>query len=192
MGDYSKKARAIQHPVRALMMMTIDDRHLTPRQIAALLEGVPLGTIYRHLNILLEAGLVEVVGERRVKGTVERTFTVVASEVYLSPTDREKLTADDIMGYVSTLTGTVRAAFDRYTRKATMPPKEGDVAFLAQTLYLTPEEYAEFRQQMLSLLGKVGRQAGPGYERRMIGFFSVLEPEVNVDHEETEPPSAAS
>jgi DNA-binding transcriptional ArsR family regulator len=171
------KTRAILHPVRARIIVTLNDRPLTPRRIAAQMEDVPLGTVYRHLNILLEAGLIKVVGERRVKGTLERQFAIVDSATFLSEKERANLTADDITGLVAALSGVIQAGFHRYVQRAALPPKEGEVSFLAKSLYLTGEEYGVFRRHLITLLGKVGREPGPQYERRLIGFFSAPDPE---------------
>ena len=171
------RSKAILHPVRARILVTLHDRPLTPLQLAAHLEDVPLGTVYRHLNLLLDAGLVEVARERRVHGTVERQFALVEAASFLNDTDREQLTGEDILGLVSSLTGVVQAAFHRYVREAPLPPREGEVAFLVKSLYLTPEEYALFRQEVLALLAKAGRRPSPVYERRLIGFFAVPDPD---------------
>lgn len=163
--------------MRARILVALQDRPLTPRQISPLMEDVPLGTLYRHLNILLEAGLIEVVRERRVNGTLERQFALVMAADYLDNTDREQLTAEDIVGLVSVLTGVVQAAFQRYIRDASLPLSEGEASFIVKSLYLTPEEYAQFRQQVIELLAKAGREPSPEYERRFFGYFSVPDPE---------------
>jgi DNA-binding transcriptional ArsR family regulator len=178
MNETASKTRAILHPVRARIIVALNDRPLTPRRIAALMEEVPLGTVYRHLNILLEAGLIKVVGERRVKGTLERQFAVVDSASFLTEKERESLTADDITGLVAALSGVIQAGFHRYTERVQLPPKEGEISLIAKSLYLTREEYDAFRRTLITLLGKVGRGPGPEYERRMIGFFSVPDPEL--------------
>ena len=148
-------------------------RSLTPRQLSAYLDDVPLTTLYRHINLLLEADMLKVVAERRVHGTVERVFTVVESATYLSEEDRAQLTAEDITGLVGALTGAVQEVFHRYVRHAPLPPAQGDVSFLVRSLSLTGEQYQALRQYLLELMrfeaGQVPTDDGP---RRMIAFFS--------------------
>lgn len=167
------KTKAILHPIRAQIIVALHDRPMTPRQIAAQIETVPLGTVYRHINLLLSAGLIEVVRERRVYGTIERQFALKEAKGYLTEEEREQLTGEDIVGLVSALTGVVQAAFARYVRTETMPPEAGEIAFVVRSLYLKPDEYEAFRTEFTSLLGKAGRQPSPEYIRRLIGFFTV-------------------
>ena len=187
MDKATAKIKAVLHPARARILVALNGRPLTPRQVAAYLEDTPLGTVYRHLNILHEAGLIEIVGERRVKGTLERQFALVEAANFLTESDIERLTADDILGLVAALTGAVQAAFHRYTRQADLPIKPGTVAFVAKSLYLTAEEYAEFRQHLIGLFEKARRQPAPEYERRLIGFFSTPDLEIAESAESAEP-----
>jgi DNA-binding transcriptional ArsR family regulator len=173
------RTRALLHPIRVRIITALQDRQLTPRQLSAFLEDVPLTTLYRHINLLLEAGLLEVVAERRVHGTVERVFAVVEAATYLSEEDRAALTAEEITGLVGALSGAVQEVFHRYVRHAPLPPPKGDVSFLVRSLCLTEEQYQALRQYLLELMHSAGEQATGGSEpRRMIAFFSApdLEP----------------
>jgi DNA-binding transcriptional ArsR family regulator len=169
----SLRARALLHPIRVRIVTALQDRQLTPRQLSVYLEDVPLTTLYRHINLLLEAEMLEVVSERRVHGTVERVFTVVERATYLSEEDRAHLTAEDITGLVGALTGVVQEVFHRYVRHAPLPPSEGDISFLVRSLHLTEEQYQALRQYLLELMRlEVGQVPIENERRRMIAFFS--------------------
>ncbi|MBB6049376.1 helix-turn-helix domain-containing protein [Armatimonas rosea] len=180
MPGRSPRARALLHPIRVRIVTALQDRQLTPRQLSVFLDDVPLTTLYRHINLLLEAGLLEVVAERRVHGTVERVFTVVEAATYLNDEDRASLTAEDITGLVGALTGAVQEVFHRYVRHAPLPPPEGDVSFLVRSLTLSEERYLALRQYLLELMRAESCEAPQaGEPRRMIAFFSApdFEPE---------------
>lgn len=173
MSGRSLRARALLHPIRVRLVTALQDRQLTPRQLSAYLQDVPLTTLYRHLNLLLEAGMLEVVAERRVHGTVERVFTVVEAATYLSEEDRAQLTAEDITGLVGALTGAVQETFYRYVRYAPLPPPEGDISFMVRSLQLTPEQYQALRQYLLQLMrSESSKESTMGPPRRMVAFFS--------------------
>jgi|GEM_PF-1310426 len=167
------RAKVILHPVRARIIVELSDCPLTPLEIASRMEDIPLGTVYRHINILLEAGMIEITRERRVNGTLERQFALVESQAFLTEEDRERLTGDDILGLVTALIGVVQGGFSRYVQHATLPPQPGEISFVAKSLYLTQEEYQAFRNELTVLLQKVGRTPSPEYRRRLIGFFMV-------------------
>jgi DNA-binding transcriptional ArsR family regulator len=173
MPGRSLRARALLHPLRVRIVTALQDRQLTPRQLSAYLEDVPLTTLYRHINLLLEAGMLEVVAERRVHGTVERVFTVVEAATYLTEEERSQLTAEDITGLVGALTGTVQEVFHRYVRYAPLPPPKRDFSFMVRSLHLSEERYQALRQYLLELMRMETSQVPQeGEQRRMIAFFS--------------------
>lgn len=184
------RTKAILHPVRARLLVALQDRELTPHQLAAFLEDVPLTTLYRHINLLLAAGLIRVCAENRVQGSVERVFTVVETATFLTEEDRAALTAEDIVGLVGALSGTVQEAFGRYAHHAALPPKEGELAFMARSLYITDEDYRSLRQHLTQLLRfRTGQTEGEGRHRRLIAFFSTPDVEPETDEKNSDNPS---
>ncbi|MYU09985.1 helix-turn-helix domain-containing protein [Streptomyces sp. SID8361] len=49
---------------------------LTTAQLRDRLPDVPPATMYRHIATLTQAGILEVIHERQVRGTVERSYRV--------------------------------------------------------------------------------------------------------------------
>lgn len=173
MPGSKRLTKAILHPVRARIIVSLGGRPLTPLEISKLMPDVPLGTLYRHINVLLESELLEVVRERRIHGTVERQFALKHGSTYLSDEEREELNAESLTGIVGSLTSVVSDAFARYAAQATPPYPEGAFSMVAQALYLTKEEVEEFRMFMRNFLSRKERTLGPDLERRLVAFFSV-------------------
>ena len=73
MPDESK-TDLIMHPIRIRILLALVDRKLTPLQLGEQLADVPQATLYRHLNKLMQGGLLEVIEERPVRGTVEKVY----------------------------------------------------------------------------------------------------------------------
>src|SRR3712207_9270812 len=72
-------ADLLLHPVRLRIVQAfLGDRTLTTADLHAELPDVPVATLYRHVGVLAEAGVLEVVGERRVRGSTERTYRLGA------------------------------------------------------------------------------------------------------------------
>src|ERR1700689_4133268 len=70
-------ADLLLHPVRLRIVKAfLGDRALTTAQLAAELDDVPAGSLYRHIALLTKAGVLQVVAERRVRGAVERTYAM--------------------------------------------------------------------------------------------------------------------
>src|ERR1700761_3747624 len=103
-------ADLLLHPVRLrLVKAFLGDRTLTARQLATELPDVPPATIYRHLGRLAHAGVLRVVAERRVRGTVERTYGLDLAASQVSPDEVAALTPDEhgraFVAYVAGLLG---------------------------------------------------------------------------------------
>jgi len=57
--------------MRIMQYLSIHDE-ATTKEIAAYMSDVPRRTLYRHINFLIEAGVLKVKEERKVRGGVER------------------------------------------------------------------------------------------------------------------------
>ena len=62
------RADVMLHPIRLRMLLTIQNRKLTPAEIGRELMDVPMPTLYRHINKMVEAGLIQVAEIRRTNG----------------------------------------------------------------------------------------------------------------------------
>ena len=63
-----QKLDLVFHPVRLRLLQVLSNSHLTTQEIADLLPSIPKSSIYRHLKLLLDEGLVRVTDTRPVKG----------------------------------------------------------------------------------------------------------------------------
>jgi hypothetical protein len=89
-------ADLLLHPVRLRIVKAfLGDRALTTKQLAAELPDVPAGSIYRHVARLTEAGVLQVVAERRVRATTERTYTMRLYAAQMLPDEIAAMTLDE-------------------------------------------------------------------------------------------------
>jgi Helix-turn-helix domain len=89
-------ADLLLHPVRLRIVKAfLGDRALTTGQLAAELDDVPAGSLYRHVALLTSAGVLQVVAERRVRGAVERTYTLRQFAARISPVEAAAMTAEE-------------------------------------------------------------------------------------------------
>src|SRR5579862_1894677 len=89
-------ADVLLHPVRLRIVKAfLGDRALTTGQLAAELSDVPPGSLYRHIATLTRAGVLQVVAERRVRGTVERTYTMRLAAARIAPSEVRAMTLDE-------------------------------------------------------------------------------------------------
>lgn len=76
MSSQAPTLEVLLHPVRLRILQAVVGRTITTGELAQRLEDVAPATVYRHVNTLLEAGVLVVTSERRVRGAVERTLAL--------------------------------------------------------------------------------------------------------------------
>jgi AcrR family transcriptional regulator len=164
-----KSAELLLHPVRLRIIGAfLGDRKLTTADLQAELPGVPPTSLYRHLGHLIDAGVLDVVAERRVRATVERTYVLRAAPP-VSPDDLASWTPDDhrraFYGYAAALL----ADFDRYLDQEHIDLWRDGVAYRMAGLWMTDEELNELTRGFLSLLQPyVDNPATPDRRRRIL------------------------
>ena len=89
-------ADLLLHPIRLRIIQTfLGDRRLTTGQLRLEIADVAPATLYRQVATLAQAGVLTVVDERRVRGTVERTYALSIADAELSDDELIRMTPDD-------------------------------------------------------------------------------------------------
>lgn len=167
------------HPVRLrLVQALLGGRELTTAQLAAELADVPAAGLYRHISLLLDAEVLRVVAERRVRGAVERTFALRLERARIEPEDFARLSRDEHLQAFATFSAGLLAAYERYLNSGAPDLVRDGVSYTMNALWLTDQEYA-------GLLADVARVAapraelrpGPGRRRRLVASAFIPMPD---------------
>src|SRR5579871_2755401 len=169
----TSKADLITHPVRARIILVIMGRALTTQQIAALLPDVPRASLYRHIRELADADVLTVVEEKRIRGTLEKTYTTRQEATLLTPEDMANIGHEAylrlITGFLSGFAHIYQAYLAR--REDNLP---GEVLGRGIALYLTADELQTLKGQLLELIKPLeANERTPDRRRRIIGLLSV-------------------
>ena len=116
----------------------------------------------------------QVAAERRVRGTVEKTYTLRMLAAQMLPDEVEAMSIEDhaqaFMAYVAGLLGD----FDRYLTHNPAPGRDG-ADYRVNAMWLTDAEYADFLNDLKTLLqSRLANQ--PSQERRRRVAYHVLLP----------------
>ena len=90
------QVKAISHPLRTTILGLLHERAATVTELAVALER-PKSTVAHHVKVLAEAGLVQVVRNRRVRAIEERFYGRTARMFYIAveqSADGEELPRD--------------------------------------------------------------------------------------------------
>lgn len=157
------------HPTRLRIVQTLVGGAMTPQQLKQHLGDVAQATLYRYLNQLVDGGMLEVVQERSVRGSVERTYGVVATAVSLSAEELETATTEDHFRYFATFLGTLLADFATYLDGGDVELVADRVGYRQVPLWLTDQELDVMVTRMRGAMQEhLENQPGPGRRRRLI------------------------
>lgn len=163
-------ADLLLHPVRLRIVKAfLGDRALTTSQLASELDDVPAGSLYRHVALLTKAGVLQVVAERRVRGAVERTYTLRLFAAQIQPGEAAAMTAEEhrqaFMAYVAGML----ADADHYLAAGPIDPIRDSASYRMAAIWLTDAEFAEFTRDLSAVFQpRLANAPGKGRRRRMV------------------------
>jgi DNA-binding transcriptional ArsR family regulator len=162
--DDPKYVKAMSHPLRVRIFAMLQERAMSPVQLAGLL-GASLGVVSYHVRTLHQLGLVELVGETRVRGAVEhhyqaREAAVISDEAWrAAPAMAKQAAVGAALQNVQAYTTAAAAAggFDRpeahLTRNLLRLDAQG-FAELAQALARLHDEAGRIEREAQARLGE--------------------------------------
>lgn len=106
--------KALNHPVRVKALTILTEKIASPKEIAAQIDA-PLSNVSYHVRVLDELGLVEIVEEESVRGSVAHFYMAVERPLIDNP-DWEKLSPK------------VRSAFSGYVIETLMSDAAASLA----------------------------------------------------------------
>lgn len=164
------------HPIRLRIVHTLTGgRDLTPKELHALLSDVSAATIYRHLALLEEGGLIEVANERPVRGVVERTYRLSSDRPAVSASEVAAASADDHRRTFGIAMTTLLAEFGAYLDRPGSSPADDLATYQQMALWMSRPELEEFLTDLSAMLRRL-RDVPPAPGRDRYLFSPVLFP----------------
>jgi DNA-binding transcriptional ArsR family regulator len=173
----SPKADLLLHPVRLQIVTAISTQQMTARELAEAVPDVPQTTLYRHINALVEGGLLKVVSETQIRGTVERTYAVAVLPS-LKPEDLQGMTKQDyqqaFLVYLSTLMSAARRYLDSKGKDEVFDPLADGLDLSLGTLHLSDAEFRTMNKRFLEIIMSASsNQPSPERKRRMFTYLFI-------------------
>jgi DNA-binding transcriptional ArsR family regulator len=170
------KADLILHPLRMRIIMTLVGKHMTAQQLASAMPDIAQATLYRHLNKLAKGGVLAVVEERPVRGTLEKIYALNEQGAFLGAADIADFTKDDHMRYFTAFVAILLGEFSQYLESKDKPDLVADgVAYTKVAINLSDEEFMTMAKQMNeAVVPTLKNQPAPGRKRRL--FTTIILP----------------
>jgi hypothetical protein len=163
-------ADLLLHPVRLRIVQAfLGDRALTTSELRSELPDVPPASLYRHVARLVDAGVLGVVSERRVRGALERTYVLRTSAATIGVSELAEMGADEhrhaFLAFVAGLIGD----FDRYLERRDIDLLRDGVSYRLTGLWLDDHELADLSRQVFAVFQPwLANAPKPGRTRRIL------------------------
>ncbi|MFK9092825.1 helix-turn-helix domain-containing protein [Bacillus salipaludis] len=146
----------ILHPVRMRIIQSLINQQITAQQLKELLPDIPQASLYRHIKKLVEAEVIHIVDEIPNRGTVEKVYSIHdPNKAVISPEELNKLSKDEHMGLFIKFMANLMGDYERYLNQGKIDLVGDGVSFRQTSLFLSNEEFAEFRRDLIAVYTKV-------------------------------------
>ena len=122
----------------------------TVKELKKALPDIPSASLYRHIKILADSSILMVVGENRIRGTVESVYQLNKDAM---------ATGDENGNAVQMSLLSICASFAKYFSTGNADPKKDMLLFTNCTLLLTDEEFSEYLSEINQVTVKYMKQA---------------------------------
>jgi DNA-binding transcriptional ArsR family regulator len=158
------------HPVRVRILHALSGgRTRTTSEVCARLPDVSKATVYRHVSLLVEGGLLEVAGEQRVHGAVERHYRLRSGWAVIDDDAAAAMSLEDHRHGFAAATAALVAEFNAYLDRGHANPTADLVGYRQIPLWLSPDELEELIGKIRGLImSKLDNAAGPDRRRYLL------------------------
>ena len=136
----------------------------TVKEIRKALPDIPSASLYRHVKILADSSILMVVGENRIRGTVESVYRL----------NQDAMTTEDETGNAVQMSLlSICASFAKYFSTGHADPQKDMLLLTNCTLLLTDQEFSEYLSEINQVTVKYMKEAASeGSKMRRITLLS--------------------
>jgi DNA-binding transcriptional ArsR family regulator len=158
------------HPVRLRIVHAMSGGQvLTTAQLCERVPDVHKATVYRHVGVLADAGVLEVEGEQRVRGAVERRYRLRRERAVIDAGTAASLSSDDHRRAFAAAMAALIAEFNAYLDRDTADPVADSVGYRQHAVWLSPDERAAMIEQMrAAIVPRLRNEPAPGRTRHLL------------------------
>lgn len=151
------------------MQAFLGERALTTSQLRDELPDVPPASLYRHVARLVEAGVLAVVAERRVRAVTERTYILRLAAASIGPDEIERMSLDDHRQAFMAFVAGLLADFDRYLAREDIDAVRDGASYRLAGMWLDDAEFADLIRDLVRVLQpRAANPPKPGRRRRIL------------------------
>lgn len=161
----------VLHPVRLRILQEVALREVTTAQLREALPDVTPATLYRHVKAMLDAEVLTVVSERKVRGAVERTLATGPRSAHVGREQAMDMTPEQMRQAFLTYLGHLTGEVDRYLSGPADPSTDG-FGFGIGPLYLDEDDLHSLQAELNEVLERYQTEQS-GKRRTLLGTILV-------------------
>jgi DNA-binding transcriptional ArsR family regulator len=167
----------VLNPVRMRILVALNERPMSTQELATRLSDVPPATLYRQVKRLAKGGMIKVIEQRQVRGTLEKTYAIQPQELGDPTRELAQLSKDEHMRYFTAFVSILLDDFARYLEHSPQVDLAADgVGYQRLVLNLSDEELQNFSKDLNHVLLPYIEQK-PAADRRSRNFSTILVPD---------------
>lgn len=157
----------VLNPIRMrIIQVAAEGGNISASDICEKMPDVPRTTIYRHIKILIDNGVLTVVAENKIRGSLERILALNTAEI-----DKRNSLENATQNAFSFLMQQY-AKFERYFNSENPNPTADRIFLTGAVLMLTDEEFDSFLNDLQQLLQKYSFEYSKERKTRDISIIS--------------------
>ncbi|NOU97014.1 helix-turn-helix domain-containing protein [Paenibacillus sp. LMG 31456] len=154
----ANKAEIIMHPVRMKIsqaLMRNKENGLSPLEMVKIIKDVPQATLYRHIQVLLEAGVIRIMKEKKVRSISEKYYILNEDEARISADEWKKSSTEEKLNYFSFYQLSLKTQYLNYlTKLEKINSSDDGSTFSLVELKLDDDNFIKFQNELNELLIK--------------------------------------
>lgn len=152
-------------------------KEMTVQQLLEKLEDVPQATMYRHLKVLKDADVVEVVAAHKVRGTIENVYAVKRENITLSKQELHDASPEEHLQYFMSYQANLLKEMERFVgRHPQHDIRKKGLSYSQTTLHLSTDEMKQFSTELSELMERY-LSLSPSEERQAHTFAMIFIPQ---------------
>jgi DNA-binding transcriptional ArsR family regulator len=161
------------HPVRMRIVYALSGgRVRSTAELCASLPEVPKTTVYRHVGLLADGGVLEVADEQRVRGAVERHYRLRRDRTMIEAEAGASMSPEDHRHGFTAAMAALHAEFDAYLNRPGTDPYADLVGYRQGVLWLSHDEIIEMLGELRAVIAAhAGNQPAPGRSPRLMSLI---------------------
>ncbi|CEE01601.1 MULTISPECIES: helix-turn-helix domain-containing protein [Bacillaceae] len=152
------KMEILMHPVRmkiCLALMGNKENGLTPLEMVKVIKDVPQATLYRHIQSMVEADVIQVLKEKKVKSVTEKYYVLNEDYATLDKNEWGKVSAKEKLDYISYYQLLLLSKYQLYLQKLEGENRTDDNStFSVVEFQLDEEHFTQFQNELNKLVTK--------------------------------------